>query len=624
MLKYAAAGVSLVLMAGLAFGQIYGGGGGAGGAAKAPTGGFGAFANPLLITLAYGQSRSANYSGANDVCYISWNGTVDNLETASGIKEYMMNNQGAPGANNKADFINSQETALIAYDSCLGLPAGQDLGSEIIYNRQDDVTFSRGNNARIMIAAGEGGQQIANLVQNGPVTAIANAIVYVTDAQAAPITGYIRLTVASATLHGGALNCQVPGAVQPCSQSTVITNGSTQNVINMGASNGCIGAITQAPGGAGVWTVDVIDSTHIDLHGSTYSTAGQGGAACNYTNTVGASSGCVYGVSNTPCCTTFNNANGNPGTPGCGQLGGVVLYNRMKSMVTQACAFATSYGKTCAVDTVLWLQGEADTQTVNSTNISAYQSTLSTLIGNMRTDIAAITSQGSAFEFIMNPPSSTGLGVPLVATIAQYNLGIANGDSHTWMNGPEYQFPNSAVSEHQSPLGVILDGEQFGRTRSLIQQGTITVTNVCSGSAYLCPTSVSNSGATITATFNVPTGCITRDISQWGAATNDGFTFSDDSGATITSVTVSACTQIQIGLSGTPSTNKVLQYATSGPGFSAAPIPPTWGDFRDGRQTPSRYACNVAVLANGTCTMADPNWGFDLSDWMLSFSFSFS
>lgn len=521
--------------------------------------------SPVRITLVYGQSRANNQSGANDVCYPPTSGT--HLP----IRSFMMNNPGQPGLNNKADFLTSTATGLIPYQSCLGTnltgPAGQDLGQQIIYLQTDDDTFTRGANPRLMLVTGEGGQPIATLSKG------ANPLV--DDNAEIPITqvgdngsGLIRLTVC-------ALNDTICAAqhiktcaigVAPCTQSTAIVTGTKISIGANGAGSfiGCSVIANAVVAGTATWTPTVIDATHIDLQGTS-------------------STGCAKG----------------DGTTTIGFVGGFVVYQRMINAVTQACVLTAVVGKTCAVETIDWLQGENDP----TTSVASYTTSLTTLISNMRTDLAAITGQGTAIEFIINQPVAQGAGTALNSTIAQYNMIVANADGHTWGNGPEYAFPYS-TTEHQTPAGVVQDGELFGFVRSGIIQGTFPSASTCSGSGYLCPISAVLAGSVVTVTLNVPTGCVTLDTTTLPAAVNNGFVWTDDSGKTISSVTVTDCTHISVALSGTPTTTKSLAYATSGPG-GVPPLPPAWGNYRDGRQTTSRYVAGVL-----------------LSNWMLSWNLS--
>lgn len=559
---------------------------------------------PVRIVLAYGQSRADNRAQGTNIC------AAGVTSPKVPISTFMMNNARQPGHYFEGDFVASTASALIPYQGCYGtgqnVPLGQDLGPMVWALQADDAAAARGIIPRIYIAAGEGGRPIADLQKNAAPYLGGGAVVNVTGA-ANNGSGAIRLTLTG-------LN-------------TATTTIGTGSVISVSGVTGT----TEANGS---WTVTAIDATHVDLQGSTFTntfahntnvsaaTANSDGEIRLTVATpnsivsgnivqVGGMTGCAGGngswiavkINSTTYDLARSIAAGCAYTVGgfvdAGLAGGFVIYQRMLNMVTRACQLAAAYGKTCSLESEIFLQGESDP----SISVADYETALTTLIGTSRPDLMAITGQVTNFAFIINQVGSDSDGTPLPATQAQYNMIIANADGNTWGNGPEYQFPYFS-SFHQTVNGVVMDGEQFAWASNLLLSSSTP--------AYLRPTSLNLVGSTITATFNVPSGCIVEDVTTLPAATDaglkivKGFHFTDDSGKQVASVTVTGCTTLAIALSGVPTTNKVLKYGIVGPG-AATPLPPAWGNYRDSRASASRFLPGVT-----------------LRNWMMSFSLTVS
>jgi hypothetical protein len=130
--------------------------------------------------------------------------------------------------------------------------------------------------------------------------------------------------------------------------------------------------------------------------------------------------------------------------------------------------------------------------------------------------------------------------------------------------GPKYQYKYSD-GLHLNAYSYRLLGEMFGKA---------IAKELHSGQKWvpLSPRSITRTGATITAQFWVPVGCLAEDNSRNDAAVQQfaknyyGFEYFDSTAsASISSATISSCDTVTITLSGTPSgSNQRLRYAYTG------------------------------------------------------------
>lgn len=196
--------------------------------------------------------------------------------------------------------------------------------------------------------------------------------------------------------------------------------------------------------------------------------------------------------------------------------------------------------------------GEADASN------SSYSANLQTWRSNLTTDIQAITGQTESPWMLLVQVASMA-----DKTSALQQLAATQADSRILIAMPGYAVPYSGL--HRTPAGQRQIGAYFAHVyRKLISGQTW---------APLQPSSVSRNTATITVNYSVPVGSLVRDTTNIAAQTNDGFEFTDDSGATptISSVTVNT-SSVTIVLSGTPTgSNKRIKYG----------ITPGKGNVRD-------------------------------------------
>ena len=259
--------------------------------------------------------------------------------------------------------------------------------------------------------------------------------------------------------------------------------------------------------------------------------------------------------------------NGNPYiNPPLVPAPGISLYDRLLSRVQRTVDLVASlYGQNCRVESVFWLQGEAD---YNRVTRSEYATTLKTgIIDPLRTDLAAITGDNTPFEFILDQVPSRPDGAANIPALAQIDVARANQDGHTWMVGPAYQMPFNVretpipdgvdiTTAHMSSFGVTAWGEAFGRTRNTLSQG---------GAPNLCYVDmVSRNGNVITLTCDAPGDSMVIDTSTMPDPGNYGFKLRDPGGAVITSVAVSNF-DIIVTLDKDPQPGATLEYAHENP-----------------------------------------------------------
>lgn len=299
-------------------------------------------------------------------------------------------------------------------------------------------------------------------------------------------------------------------------------------------------------------------------------------------------------------------------SPYTGSGGTFVIYDRVFKMLDRAKALALAKGFGFSVDSIYFLQGEADATNGVLTPKATYKTLRTQLFADLRADIAADTGQTTPVEIITDIVAATptegggGAGVSSDVLIAQVEMAVENADGHTWCVGPNYHLPFFS-SEHMSVEGVTLLGEMFARARYKLQLGQTP--------SFLYATDYSLVGNTITITCNVPTTPLVIDTTNLPNATGTtstghvlykGFEITDGSGVTITNVTVND-TQIVLTLSGTPTGTVRIRYAMSGFGNTAYTDPATgrtdiqtpgsWGNIRDSQSIASYFVPN-AYLRN--------------------------
>lgn len=283
----------------------------------------------------------------------------------------------------------------------------------------------------------------------------------------------------------------------------------------------------------------------------------------------------------------------------------VQLYERNLRMLNRSAQLARAYGRNPIVETMLFLQGEADGDKRKGTQtaLSTYKTQLAQLIADFRADIPVITGQTSPFEFIMDfvasvpmSPNLNGCGVGVPATLAQIELAIENSDGHTWSIGPNYWLPFFGA-EHMAVESVVRLAEMFGLARALLFDG--------GQPTFLYAKTFSVVDNLIIIECNVPVGSLTFDTTELPDATGTsldniqfvkGFEVTSDEGITITDVSLND-NFITITLSARPTQAPFsVGYAYNGFGNvdyvdvvtgRSLQTPGAWGNVRDERATNS-------------------------------------
>ena len=175
-------------------------------------------------------------------------------------------------------------------------------------------------------------------------------------------------------------------------------------------------------------------------------------------------------------------------------------------------------GLTLEIPCVVMDQGENDYTTAGSTYLSALtelQSQLNTALGNILTKIGQ-TPQAQLKLLMMQPSSWSFYSYTTAPNIYEQLAAVVANPTKFAVVGPQYYIGNynSASGQHQTAEGYRLDGEYTGRAIEKLRAG--------SSPPALYATSVSNSGTTITITFNASTQLVhdTSIVSdpngQWG------------------------------------------------------------------------------------------------------------
>jgi hypothetical protein len=295
-----------------------------------------------------------------------------------------------------------------------------------------------------------------------------------------------------------------------------------------------------------------------------------------------------------------------------GTNGPFVIYDRMIAMVNRAKALALAiYGQSIEVESILWLQGEADWSTAQAT----YYSALKQIITDMTTDLVAITGQSYTPPFLLDQvpaKSSDGTGNP--AALAQLQVALENANGHTYLVGPTQGMPfntrdSSGATAHMPSQAVMAHGEHFGVAREKLIESSVP--DLCYVNGY------SLVGSTLTLTAHVPQGSLTTDT-DIPAPTNKGFVLNDPGGATISSVTVGSNT-ITIALSQAPAAGASIEYAYNASGGVGSPAGVTWAsklDLQGDACSTAGAWGNIRDARADACTQVT---GYTLHNFLCSF-----
>jgi len=210
-------------------------------------------------------------------------------------------------------------------------------------------------------------------------------------------------------------------------------------------------------------------------------------------------------------------------------------YTNLMTAYERAVEVAADYGRSAQVKILTLVQGEAGPFTR-----STYDTTLQAIVGDLVTDIKAITGQvADPCVFVWQ----TNIGAAATANEAQLGQWDATEalTSTTRLVGPMYQFPlvdEGATDIHLTAASRMMQGatEADARRRYLADDFT-----------PVKPVSAIRSGTTVVVTFDGP-GALSFDADWVLAATDYGFGW-EGASATISSVTITDTLEVTIELS---------------------------------------------------------------------------
>jgi hypothetical protein len=245
-------------------------------------------------------------------------------------------------------------------------------------------------------------------------------------------------------------------------------------------------------------------------------------------------------------------------------------YTNLINDVTYGLTNSAALGKSYAVPTVFWSQGERDYGL--ATSYASYLAQFKQLHTDLNTDIKAITGQPDnikiiAYQAVYNSPSTVALA-QLQATKENTDILIA---------APIYAMEKTSPGNvHLSARGSALLGAYYGlvHKRAVIDKKTWVP---------LQPVAVWRQGAILTVRFNVPTRPLALDTTLLSAAPNYGFSLVDDLGAgmTISSVSIAAPDTVRVVASATIPAGAKIRYAfvLNADGWNGGNLRDSQGDY---------------------------------------------
>lgn len=263
-----------------------------------------------------------------------------------------------------------------------------------------------------------------------------------------------------------------------------------------------------------------------------------------------------YSISQLGKMSPYKNHDGDGGTPD----DSANWYQLLVDQVTAGKALATAQGKSYAVSTIGWLQGEAD----GGGSQSYYRSALLQMRADLDAAVQAITGQTQRPHLIVYQTSPYGAASgDNAARLAL--LELAQQDRRIHLASPLYHLPAAADGTHLNNVGYLWLGHYFGRAYASLASGQRP--------RWINPRSATLTGASeVTISFDVPTPPLVLDDVSLLPATDKGFKVSDGSGTVaITDVSVTSTTVVlSLGraVSGAATVRYALDYAGTGLGYT--------------------------------------------------------
>lgn len=229
---------------------------------------------------------------------------------------------------------------------------------------------------------------------------------------------------------------------------------------------------------------------------------------------------------------------------------GTIWYQLLLDQITNA--IANVDGGTYEFYGISVIHGEAD-RTAGTTQ-SQYEADLAEWQSDYDTDIKAITGQARDIILVLDQ-MGTGTGAERI-NLAQYEA--AKDNANIYLACPKY-WGTYVDASHLDAASYRMLGEYHAKAWRSIINGN--------GWTPLQPSSVTRSGAVITATFSMPTAPIVLDTTTIAQQTNYGFSYTDNgdgNSVSISSVAIADANAgtVTITLDGTPTgTGQLLRYA---------------------------------------------------------------
>ncbi len=271
------------------------------------------------------------------------------------------------------------------------------------------------------------------------------------------------------------------------------------------------------------------------------------------------------------------------GTAYVGLKKGTVAYQNGMAQVAAGMALAKAASLTYVVRAVTNVHGESDHVAMNA----AYEQDLVDWQKDYETDVKAATGQTEPIPMFHTQMSSWTKYGQATSAIPQAQLDASTKSAgKIVMVGPKYFLAYVADGVHLSSQGYRHMGEYYAKAYRRV---------VLEGKAWepVRPKTVSLAGDTVRVVFHVPAPPLAFDTTLVAAAVNQGFEYTDDSGAppAIASVTLDGPDAVKIKLAAAPSAaaKKRIRYAFTGvAGATGGPTTGARGNLRDSDATPSR------------------------------------
>ena len=269
-------------------------------------------------------------------------------------------------------------------------------------------------------------------------------------------------------------------------------------------------------------------------------------------------------------------------------------YTNLITDVTYGLQNSAALGKSYAVPTVFWSQGERDYDPAFATSYEAYLAKFLQLYTDLNTDIKAITGQPDDIKIIGYQACYT---APMPVALAQ--LQATKDNPNILIAAPIYAMEKTAPGNvHLSSRGSALLGAYYGlvHKRAVIDRKPW---------APVQPVKVWRQGAIIMARFNVPTRPLVLDTTLLSAAPNYGFSLVDNLGAdlTISSVSIAGPDTVRIVASAAIPAGAKLRYAfvLNADGWNGGNLRDSQGDYiNDGLEISPRPLHNWGVAFEET------------------------